>query len=152
MQKINRVNLRHLKIRPLSEQDSLETVMEVVNLAYIIEIGNTGLAFKELDRLRSVEDLVREETHVAVLGKEIVGVVGCEVKEGKVFIGENHGYIFYQEIILFSPQFFPKIGKISAKKFLIPPLCLHVRTPGRIAVTAGPGGGRGPDGLRRDPG
>ena len=43
-----------------SAQDSLETVMDLVNQAYTIEIGNTGLAFKELDRLRSVEDLVRE--------------------------------------------------------------------------------------------
>ena len=43
-----------------SDQDSLETVMDLVNQAYTIEIGNTGLAFKELDRLRSVEDLVRE--------------------------------------------------------------------------------------------
>ena len=77
MQRINRVNLSHLRVRPLSDQDSLETVMEVVNLAYIIEIGNTGLAFKEFDRLRSVEDLVKEETHVGVLGREIVGAVGC---------------------------------------------------------------------------
>ena len=88
-QKINRVNLRQLTVRPLSGQDSLDTVMEVVNKAYIIEIGNTGLAFKEQDRLRSVEDLVKEETHVAQLGGEIVGVVGFEVKEDKVFIGEN---------------------------------------------------------------
>ena len=88
-QKINRVNLQQLTVRPLSGRDSLETVMEVVNQAYIIEIGNTGLAFKELDRLRSVEDLVKEETHVAQLGGEIVGVVGIEVKEDKVFIGER---------------------------------------------------------------
>ena len=33
--------------------------------------------------------LVREETHVAQLGGEIVGVVGLEVKEDKVFLGEN---------------------------------------------------------------
>ena len=39
----------------LSAQDSLETVMEVVNQAYSIEIGNTGIAFKGgLSRLSSL--------------------------------------------------------------------------------------------------
>ena len=33
--------------------------------------------------------LVREETHVAQLSGEIVGVVGLEVNEDKVFLGEN---------------------------------------------------------------
>ena len=36
-----------------------------------------------------MEDIVREETHVAQLGGELVGVVGIEVKEDKVLIGEN---------------------------------------------------------------
>ena len=64
MQRINRVNLSHLRVRPLSDQDSLETVMEVVNLAYNIEIGNTGLAFKELDRFRSRVHHLRPEIYI----------------------------------------------------------------------------------------
>ena len=63
-QKINRVNLSHLRVRPLSTQDSLDTVMEVVNEAYSIEIGNTGLAFKELDRFRSRVKNSRSEIYI----------------------------------------------------------------------------------------
>ena len=54
--------------------------------------------------------LVREETHVAQLGGEIVGVVGLEVKDDKVFIGENRVVvntrnIFIAEIFLLSKFF-----------------------------------------------
>ena len=44
--------------------------------------------------------LVREETHVAQLGGEIVGVVGLEVKDEKVFIGENRVVVNTRNIFI----------------------------------------------------
>ena len=76
-------------MRALSAQDSLDTVFEVVNQAYKIEIGNTGLAFKQFDRLRSVADIVRENIHVALLGSQIVGVVGIELKQDTAALGQS---------------------------------------------------------------
>ena len=87
-QKINRVSPRHVQVRPLSGEDSLDTVLELVNEAYKIEIGNTGLAFKELDRLRDISNIAREETHVALLGMEIAGVVGIKLTEDKAALGQ----------------------------------------------------------------
>ena len=87
-QKINRVNHKYVRVRPFSSEDSLDMVLEIVNEAYKIEIGNTGIAFKELDRLRDVSDIVKEETHLALLGKEIVGVVGIKLTKDKAHLGE----------------------------------------------------------------
>ena len=89
-QKIIRDNPKHVRVRPFSSEDSLDTVLEIVNEAYKIEIGNTGIAFKELDRLRDVSDIVKEETHVALLGREIVGVVGIELTQDKAHLGEKY--------------------------------------------------------------
>lgn len=87
-QKINRVYHKYVRVRPFSSEDSLEKVLEIVNGAYKIEIGNTGIAFKELDRLRDVSDIVKEETHLALLGREIVGVVGIKLTKDKAHLGE----------------------------------------------------------------
>ena len=78
-----------IRVRPLSDEDNLNTVLEVVNEAYKIEIGNKGLAFKEFDRLQSVSDIVKEDTHIAMCGAQIVGVIGIEENGKKASLGKN---------------------------------------------------------------
>ena len=63
--------------------------MNIVNEAYKIEIGNKGLAFKEFDRLLSVADIVKENTHIALVGAQIVGVIGIEKKDTKASLGKE---------------------------------------------------------------
>ena len=85
-QKINRVNAMHIRVRPLSTEDSLDTLMEVVNLAYNISIGNMSLALKQADSQKEAANIT-EEIHVALLGSQIVGVVGLEVRGVKASLG-----------------------------------------------------------------
>ena len=78
-----------IRVRPLSDKDNLETVLEIVNEAYKIEIGNKGLAFKEFDRLRTVSDIAKEHIHIALLGVQMVGIIGIEDNGRKACLGKN---------------------------------------------------------------
>jgi len=63
--------------------EEAEMVMEVVNTAYKVEMGNDGVAFKNADRFASLCDVVAALPHiwVARVKNEVVGVIGVDVKD-----------------------------------------------------------------------
>merc|ERR1712130_52309 len=64
-------------------KEEAQMVMEVVNTAYKVEMGNEGIAFKSGDRFASLADVHAALPHlwVARIQNEVVGVIGVDVKE-----------------------------------------------------------------------
>ena len=74
-QKINRLTPHMIRVREYQTGDSLEAVFELINAAYKLEIGDSGLAFKKFDRLQSSEDIEADKLHLALVGEDIVGCI-----------------------------------------------------------------------------
>eukprot|EP00039_Didymoeca_costata_P026021 m.14733 g.14733 ORF g.14733 m.14733 type:complete len:175 (-) comp5193_c0_seq1:1515-2039(-) len=62
-------------------QDDAAELFSLVNAAYAIEKGNTGLAFKNCDRYLTIEEVIADisaqNTIYLVAQKEEEGIVGC---------------------------------------------------------------------------
>ena len=74
-QKINRLTPDMIRVREYQAGDSLEAVLELINGAYKLEIGDSGLAFKKFDRLQATEDIEADNLHIALVGEVIVGCI-----------------------------------------------------------------------------
>ncbi len=57
-----------LRIRKARESDA-KAVFSIVNAAYSVELGNTGLAFKSVDRYRNLGE-VRRDLHEIYVARE----------------------------------------------------------------------------------
>ena len=68
-----------LKIRPAGVEDICR-VIDVVNAAYKVEIGNSGMGFKNEDRIPSLEYGINilDTLLVAQIEENIVGVMGVQ--------------------------------------------------------------------------
>merc|ERR1712172_459784 len=62
-------------VREYQAGDDLEAVLDLINAAYKLEIGDSGLAFKKFDRLQSAEDIEADNLHIALVGEAIVGCI-----------------------------------------------------------------------------
>ena len=74
-QKINKLTPDMIRVRKYQTGDSLETAFELINAAYKLEIGDSGLAFKKFDRLQSAEDIEADNLHIALVGEAMVGCI-----------------------------------------------------------------------------
>ena len=74
-QKINKLTPDMILIREYQAGDDLEAVLSLINAAYKLEIGDSGLAFKKFDRLQSAEDIEADKLHLALVGEAIVGCI-----------------------------------------------------------------------------
>ena len=54
-----------------------------------MEVGDKGIAFKEDDRLQSVSDIGKHNTHIALIGAQIVGVIVIDNNGGKASLGNK---------------------------------------------------------------
>merc|ERR1711934_1341868 len=75
-----------LKMERAMEED-LDLVMDLVNTAYLVEKGSTGLAFKASDRFVSKEAAFEALPHLWLAkneAAEVVGVLGVEEEEERV--------------------------------------------------------------------
>ena len=69
--------------------EEMETVQNVVNNAYALELGDSGLAFKSADRFVTINDAIemKKDLVVAKTDGKIVGVVGASVENGVAELG-----------------------------------------------------------------
>ena len=74
-QKINKLTPDMIRVREYQTGDDLEAVLKLINAAYKLEIGDSGLAFKKFDRLRSAEDIEADKLHIALVGEAMVGCI-----------------------------------------------------------------------------
>ena len=74
-QKINKLTPDMISVREYQTGDDLEAVLSLINAAYKLEIGDSGLAFKRFDRLQSAEDIEADKLHIALVGDAIVGCI-----------------------------------------------------------------------------
>ena len=88
-QRINRLTPDMIRVREYQAGDSLEAVLELINGAYKLEIGDSGLAFKKFDRLQATEDIEADKLHIALVGEFIVGciVIASGTKQETAVIG-----------------------------------------------------------------
>ena len=61
-----------------AELADIKSIVNVLNSAYRIEMGDTGIAFKSTNRFDTVQDALdmKNDLHVANVGFEIVGIIG----------------------------------------------------------------------------
>ena len=87
-QKINKVEKDMIKVMP-ADFDDIQSIVAVVNSAYQIELGDTGIAFKNADRFLSVQDALdlKDDLHVAKIGIEIIGVIAITVMTDSAILG-----------------------------------------------------------------
>ena len=74
-QKINKLTPDMILVREYQTGDNLEAVLTLINAAYKLEIGDSGLAFKKFDRLQSAEDIEADKLHIALVGEAMVGCI-----------------------------------------------------------------------------
>lgn len=88
-QKINRLTPHMIRVREYQTGDNLGAILELINDAYKLEIGDSGLAFKKFDRLQSAEDIEADKLHLALVGEDIVGciVIATGTKHKTAVIG-----------------------------------------------------------------
>ena len=76
--------------------EDLPKIFDLINKAYKVEIGNSGLAFKAADRYRSLREAQNDLEWIYVYeNPQIIGVVKAQVENNVVDIGpiavdENH--------------------------------------------------------------
>ena len=108
-QKINNVEKEMIKVLPAESAD-IESIINVVNFAYKIEIGNIGIAFKDTDRFDSVQDAfdMKDDLHVAKVRFETVGVIGISLVESSAMLGpiaarkDMQGYRVGEALLVFA--------------------------------------------------
>jgi hypothetical protein len=63
----------------------LAEIVEIVNLAYAVETGNSGVAFKNTPRYRSLKEAEKDLNYFYIIknecGQEIIGVVKAKIIE-----------------------------------------------------------------------
>ena len=88
-----------MKIRKATIEDA-ESVMTVINLAYLVENGDSGAAFmiEGLVRFYTIDDVKKAigMLSLAELRGKIVGVIGIKPDEEKAFIGPLAVHPSYQ--------------------------------------------------------
>ena len=65
-----------------------------------MEVGDNGIAFKEEDRLQSVSDIGKENTHIALIGGQIVGVILIDNNGGRATLGNKSDCL--TQLLIFS--------------------------------------------------
>ena len=90
-QKINKLTPDMIRVREYQTGDDLEAVLKLINAAYKLEIGDSGLAFKKFDRLRSAEDIEADKLHIALVGEAMVGCIVIAPSTDSANIGRLTG-------------------------------------------------------------
>ena len=90
-QKINKLTPDMIRVREYQTGDDLEAVLKLINAAYKLEIGDSGLAFKKFDRLRSAEDIEADKLHIALVGEVMVGCIVIAPSTDSANIGRLTG-------------------------------------------------------------
>ena len=87
-QKMNKVEKDLIKVMP-AEIGDMESLTDVVNAAYKLELGDTGIAFKNADRFTSVQDALdmKDDLYVAKIGTDIVGAIGITMGTDSAILG-----------------------------------------------------------------
>ena len=118
-----------IQVMPAELKD-IETIANVVNAAYKIELGNTGIAFKNANRFLSVQEALdlKNDLHVAKIGNQIVGVVGITTMNKSSILGplgvdpEFQGYGIGRALMDFaeSKHRATEVGVVSCRTDLLP--------------------------------
>ena len=90
-QKINKLTPDMIRVREYQTGDDLEAVLKLINAAYKLEIGDSGLAFKKFDRLLSAEDIEADKLHIALVGEAMVGCIVIAPSTDSANIGRLTG-------------------------------------------------------------
>ena len=74
-----------------AKTSELQELFDLINAAYKVEIGTSGLSFKSADRYRNLEELAKDLQWMSVLEIEetgkLVGAVKAQIVENTVDIG-----------------------------------------------------------------
>ena len=96
--------------------EDLPKIFDLINKAYKVEIGDSGLAFKSADRYRSLREAQNDLEWIYVYeNPQITGVVKAQVENNVVDIGpiavdENHqGWKIGQKVSFYALNFYAKI-------------------------------------------